>query len=217
MRQRAYLVAVSLIAVVSLFANLFFIRNKIQSGNSGLKVVRVIDGDTFDLQDKTRIRLWSTDAPEAGLCGYQQAKDKLTDLVLNKNIRIGESFERGGRLIALVYVNNTLVNAEILKSGWGRSDSYSHSEREKIRQAYQYARKNKLGIFSELCYQKTNPENPQCNIKGNIDKETDKKTFFLPECREYSSVVVELDRAEQWFCSEEEAIQAEYKKAAHCP
>jgi endonuclease YncB( thermonuclease family) len=215
MRQRVYLVAVSLVALVSLLANFFLLKDKLAPA-SGQKVVRVIDGDTLDLLDKTRIRLWSIDAPEAGLCGYQPAKDRLTELVLNKNIRIGESFERGGRLIALIYVNNTLVNAEMLKNGWGRSDSYNHSEREKIRQAYQYARSNKLGIFSELCYQKTNPKNPACNIKGNIDKITDKKTYFLPECREYASVVVELNRGEQWFCQESEAIANGFAKATHC-
>jgi len=60
--------------------------------------------------------------------------------------------------------------------------------------------------------------NPECDIEGNLGKREhgEKKTYHYSGCSEYDRVVVELDIGEQWFCSEEEAIKAGYKKSEHC-
>ena len=50
--------------------------------------------------------------------------------------------------MALVYVDNKLVNEEILKEGWGRFHSDNHSAREILKSAGDNARAKSLGIFS---------------------------------------------------------------------
>jgi len=75
-------------------------------------VVNVIDGDTFDVNPEWirngekggRVRIANMDAPEEGQSGYQAAKDRLTDLILNKQVTLGPAlnFDRG-RLVCEVY------------------------------------------------------------------------------------------------------------------
>ena len=57
-------------------------------------VTNVVDGDTVDVNvdlgfkvySKQRIRLAGIDTPERGQPGYQEAKDRVTELVLNKQV-----------------------------------------------------------------------------------------------------------------------------------
>ena len=87
---------------------------------------------------------------------------------------------------------------------------------EKIKEAGGVARQNKIGIFSPACYQ-NEPENPKCKIKGTLDeKSPDRKLYLKPSCAYYDSVVVEKYLGEQWFCSEQEAIQAGFSKSPNC-
>ena len=48
------------------------------------EVKRVLDGDTFETKEGQFIRLASTHAPEKGLCGSQEAKQELENLILNQ-------------------------------------------------------------------------------------------------------------------------------------
>ena len=51
------------------------------------KVTRVIDGDTFETdRRKNPVRLANVDTPEKGEPGYQKAKDKLSELIMNKEV-----------------------------------------------------------------------------------------------------------------------------------
>ena len=57
-------------------------------------ITNVVDGDTVDVNvdlgfkvySKQRIRLAGIDTPERGQPGYQEAKDRVTELVLNKEV-----------------------------------------------------------------------------------------------------------------------------------
>mgnify|MGYP000639802180 CR=1 FL=1 len=51
-------------------------------------VTNVVDGDTLDLNNGDRIRFSGINTPETGECYYQEAKDFLSSLVLNKNVFI---------------------------------------------------------------------------------------------------------------------------------
>lgn len=60
------------------------------------KVVRIIDGDTFQVSPDWQwdnkkgniVRPRGYDTPELGEPGYQAAKDKLTTLILDKEVEI---------------------------------------------------------------------------------------------------------------------------------
>jgi hypothetical protein len=54
---------------------------------------------------------------------------------------------------------------------------------------------------------------PACTIKGNVSTDSGERIFHTPEQEYYSATTVRLDRGERWFCSEEEAYQAGWRKA----
>jgi micrococcal nuclease len=206
--------------VISLSINFYFL-NVLKEQN---QVVEVVDGDTFQLKSGKRVRLIGVDAPEYDRCGGKEARQFLESIVKNKTVTIKEEVqETFGRSLALVYIGKTLVNEEVLKAGWGRPDYRKNSQRDKLTAAYHFARDKKLGIFSSLCRQensstnKSNNQQNECNIKGNIDKNTYQKFYHLPGCKHYNEVVIEKDIGERYFCSEEEAQKAGFKKASGCP
>ena len=211
----------SLILLVLLFPSVIlniFLSDKLKKSQEGIKVLGVLDGDTLVLEGKTRVRLRSVDAPEIAFCGGRQAKELLEKLVNNKIVLVKETIlDTKGRPMALIYANGKLINEEILKQGWGRFHSDDTSAREALKSAYDTAREKSLGIFSPKCRQTENPDNPKCNIKGNIDKNSDRVNYYFPGCPQYEFTIVEKDLGEDWFCTEKEAQKAGFTKALNCP
>lgn len=74
------------------------------------KVIKVIDGDTYDLLVDTttmRIRMDGIDAPERGMPFYKVAKEYLGDLCVGQNIKIiTTKKDRYKRFIANSYLEN---------------------------------------------------------------------------------------------------------------
>jgi len=190
---------------------------KTKTNTNLVEVDRVIDGDTFIIKDQAgrQIRLMSVNAPEDGLCGSLEATEKLKELVANKKVRIeGEINDHFGRLLALVYVDDVLINEQMILSGWARFTSTASKESEKLKLAFNKAKEEKLGVFGKICYQIINKDNPKCTIKGNVRE--GKKTYFFQGCGNYSNVALELDQGDRWFCSEPEAKASGFIKSANC-
>ena len=51
-----------------------------------------------------------------------------------------------------------------------------------------------------------------CTIKGNISKKGE-RIYHLPGQENYDDIVITLSKGERWFCSEEEAVNAGWRKA----
>lgn len=209
-------VIIFLLLVISTFSlgtNLFFYK-RLQSENT---VVEVVDGDTFQLSSGKRVRLMGVDAPEIDRCGGREAKERLTELISNKNVTLSEeTTEAYGRSLALVYIGNTFVNKIMLEQGLARTDYRKNSQRDALTSAYHTAKEAKIGIFSSLCRQQGEIPAGKCLIKGNIDKNTYEKFYHLPECNHYNEVVIDQDLGEGYFCSEQQAIESGFRKAAGC-
>lgn len=183
---------------------------------SGNIVTKVFDGDTFDLKNGTRVRLLDLDSPETGLCGYDEAKHRLEELVLGKFVTIKEkAYEPYNRDQGLVYAGDKLINEIMLKEGWGRIKYNPSSQHERLKAAAKSAKENKQGIFGLNC-QWDQPAG-KCKIKANIDEDTLKKSYHLLNCRDYDRVIIDLDRGEKFFCNEKEAQAAGFAKAVNCP
>lgn len=202
---------------LSVILNIFFSR-ELKKSQKGIEVLGVIDGDTLVLEGKTRLRLRSVDAPELEYCGGKEAKELLEKLVKDKVVLVKEQIiDVKGRPMALVYVDEKLVNEEILKEGWGRFHSDDTSAREVLKSAYDNAKGKSLGIFSSKCRQTQNPDKPKCNIKGNIDKNSDRRNYYFPGSAQYDFTIVEKDTGEDWFCTEKEAQKAGFTRSLTCP
>ena len=102
---------------------------------------RVLDGDTIDVSGE-RIRLHGIDAPEkrqtctvAGVgydCGKSAAR-ALSVLINGRDVTCkGNKRDRYGRLIAVCYVGDKNVNAEMVREGWALA--YRRYSRDYMRQ-----------------------------------------------------------------------------------
>ena len=210
----------SLLAIVSAILVYFYQQIQTYQKQQDLFLVtEVLDGDTLIIAPDQSMRLANIDTPSIDNCFGQEAKDFLTNLILNQRVNIiSVGRDAYKRTVALVYLpDGQLVNEIMAQNGLGIYTSTKTDEREKINQAVESARNNQIGIFSQTCSQTENIDNPKCNIKGNIGKHDREKYYHLPECAEYNRTIVELHLGEQWFCSEKEANQAGYNKSKNCP
>ena len=76
------------------------------------KIKKVIDGDTIEIKDGTRIRIAGFDAPELEASGGKAAKQKLQK-ILPRGKQIGISAEKAksyGRSVRKVTINGKPIN-----------------------------------------------------------------------------------------------------------
>lgn len=185
---------------------------------SNTRVSAVHDGDTFTLKDGQRVRLLGANAPELGNCYADDATEKLSFLVLGKDVRITEEKrDTYGRRMGLVYVEDMLINDIMIREGYARPDYTPNSQSEVLKNAYVEAKADHRGIHSDTC-KKMNPtpESKECVIKGNIDKATGDHFYHLPSCRHYNQIVLDEDTGEKFFCSEKDAALAGFRLAPDC-
>lgn len=205
--------------------------------NEVYRVISVIDGDTFKIADTTRVRLMGIDSPEKGECYYQEAKQALSDLILNKQVKLEKDItdqDYYGRLLryAILQVkggDNILINDYLVSNGLALATSIPPDKhyRELLQAGQEEARRNKLGLWSKCDYPKDNeaerreqdskPDNPDCIIKGNISERGYGKTYLVPGCDNYNRVKIDKRKGEQYFCTEQEALQAGFRRATNCP
>lgn len=201
------------VLVVSVLLNIFLLIYK--PNTPGVKVIGVIDGDTVVLEGKSRVRLRYIDAPEKGLCGFDEASKALEELVVGKSVRIEETIpDQYGRGMALVYAGNTFINQKMIESGWVRYHHDTTSKTDDIKEASDKAKAKKLGVYGTC--QSDTPEDPKCIIKGNIDDNSTRRNYYLPTCAQYKFTIVEKDMGEGWFCTEKEAVAAGFTRAKTC-
>lgn len=222
-KKRTLGYAIGLLVVVLAGLNLYLtIQNKSLIGEiSQLRkntiVTEALDGDSLQLANGQMIRLSNINTPELENCGGQEAKKRLKELVEGKSIRFEFiDFDVFHRTLGLVYIDNTLANEIMLREGLARFEATPTHEKEKLKEAYDFALNNRIGIFSQKCLA-LEPDFPGCLIKGNISRNTkQKKTYHFPGCSTYEQVMVEKDLGENWFCSEKEAEKAGYIKSENC-
>jgi micrococcal nuclease len=182
----------------------------------GEKVIEVVDGDTFKINSFTSVRLYGIDAPELKYCYGSEAKEALSKKIIGKTVILKElKIDIYRRVMALVYLDGELISEYMVKNGFAESHRDAGTQTDAINEAEDFAKQNKLGIFSAKCYQ-LSPPNPKCVIKGNITQYDGTKYYFVPGCNHYTSVVIEKFKGEDWFCSESEAKSAGFTKAPEC-
>jgi len=201
-------------------------------------VSKVIDGDTIKIKDGKKVRLIGIDAPEKGECYYSKSADFLRELLLGKYARLekdiseADNYDRWLRYVIIPADknkgDNILVNDYLVKEGQAKSVSSSPDlrYRDLMATSQQKAIRENKGIWKACQYepeylkyreQNTEPPSENCLIKGNISERGYGKTYLLPGCDNYKTVKIDLRKGEQYFCSEEEAQKAGFRKATNCP
>ena len=198
-----------------------------------IKVTRVIDGDTIEIEGGERVRYIGIDTPETVdprkpvQCFGVEASNKNKELVEGKTVRLEKDItdrDKYNRLLRYVYVGDTFINLELVKQGFAYSYSYPPDIKyqEQFVKAQQEAKDANQGLWSACPVQTAIPapqENSSassCLIKGNISA-SGEKIYHLPDCGSYLKTRIDEARGEKWFCSESEAQSAGWRKALNCP
>lgn len=194
-------------------------------------VERAIDGDTIELSDGRRVRYIGIDTPESVKpdtpveCFGKEASGRNRELVEGKTVRLVKDVSETdtyGRLLRYVYIGNTFVNRTLVEEGYAHAITIPPdvSLTDELRAAERNARERNVGLWS-MCKNEDDriiapAEEPSCPIKGNIN-EAGEKIYHVPGCDYYERTVVDEAKGERWFCSEDEARSAGWRKAGNCP
>ena len=203
-------------------------------------VTRVIDGDTIEIEGGNKVRYIGIDSPElvdprkpVQFFGIE-ASNKNKELVLNKKVRLEKDVtetDKYGRLLRYVYIGNTFINLELVRQGYAYSYSYPPDIKyqDQFVEAQRQAKEQNKGLWgscpvttqtgapattSSPIPQQTQ-QSSSCDIKGNIS--SGGHIYHLPGCGSYNQTVINESQGEKWFCSEEEAVAAGWRKAKNCP
>ncbi len=194
--------------------------------------VRYIGIDTPETVDPTR--------PVA--CFGKEATNFNRQLVEGKFVKLEKDVsetDKYQRLLRYVYIDlpdrgQVMVNEELVKEGFAFSLTYPPDVKyqERFLQAQRWAREQLQGLWKSCpigssaaptpnqlgvnINDDTGEQKSGCTIKGNISAKAE-KIYHLPGCGSYDKTVVNLNAGEKWFCTENEAIAAGWRKAKNCP
>jgi len=114
------------------------------------RVTKVIDGDTFIIEGGHPVRLLGIDADESGYPCYEEAKQKLEELVLKKEVKLikgNNNHDQYCRYLRYPFINDKNISLQLVKRGFATSRFSANQTKYKdaIRQAEQKAQENKVG------------------------------------------------------------------------
>lgn len=135
------------------------------------KVTRVIDGDTFETEKGEKVRLIGINAPEISDIFGQEAKQHLSDLILNKTVdlqndNISNDRDRYQRLLRYVFLDGVDINKKMISDGFAFAYlKYPFSNSIEYEQAQIQAKETYNGIWGNS------------KKKTIINEHEEKKTF----------------------------------------
>lgn len=203
-----------------------------------VELVEVIDGDTIKVKyngNIEKIRYLLVDTPETnhqtlGKQPYgEEAKVRNKELLNSGDVTIefdvGNRFDDYDRMLAYIYVDGVSVQETLLEEGLARvAYVFPPNTRylDMFENASEFAKDAQIGVwetnnyvtsrgFNASIMEDSNElvtESPgKCEIKGNINRQG-KKIYHIRGGKYY-----EQTNPEEWFCSEQEAQNAGYKKS----
>ena len=192
------------------------------------KVRRVIDGDTIEIESGQRVRYIGIDTPETVdprktvQCFGQEAAAKNRELVEGKTVELEKDVsetDKYGRLLRYVYFDNVFVNDYLVRQGYAYASSYPPDVRyqDQFTQAQSEAQQSGSGLWSacpanQRSTSAINQPSGICLIKGNISS-SGEKIYHMPGQKYYDKTVIDTSRGEKWFCTEQDAQSAGWRKS----
>lgn len=143
-------IIVAILAFALSYLLVLFVINRLATGSEESTfthtVSRVIDGDTVEMADGSKVRLAGIDTPERGECGFDEARLALEALVLEKRVALTpsgqEDTDKYGRLIRYVDFEKgkgfsddagfLLIEKGLAKARYDSRDGYGEHKRQDI-------------------------------------------------------------------------------------
>lgn len=131
------------------------------------KVVRIVDGDTFEIEGGQKVRLIGIDTPETVApnkpvaCFGQEASNKTKEIIMGQEVKLEKDIsetDKYGRLLRYVYVANpeatsesVFVNDFLVKSGYAQVSTYPPDVKYQnlFLESQRYAKENNLGLWGK--------------------------------------------------------------------
>jgi len=210
------------------------------------RITSIIDGDTLKIKTGTlktrKVRLIGINSPEKGECYFAESKQALKDITQSKTINIEKDIsglDKYNRLLRYIIAinpdpeqDNISVNYYMIRNGFAFyvSSPPDNRYRDLFITAQRQAQTDNLGLWKDCDYteqvsaeaealreQNTEPTNSECLIKGNISDAGYGKTYLYPGCDNYDRTIIDTQKGESYFCTEQEAEEAGFRRATNCP
>jgi len=200
------------------------------------QVTRVVDGDTIEVSmagATYKVRYIGVDTPETvdprrpvG-CYGREASERNRQLVEGKTVELEKDISETddfGRLLRYVWADGEMVNAELVREGYAVAATYPPDvkHQELFLALQREAMDAGLGLWGPACATPTAPpatgaceysDTAQPVIKGNISQSTGEKIYHVPGGEFYDKTVVDEAAGERWFCTEQEAVAAGWRRS----
>ncbi len=125
-----------------------------------VKIKKIIDGDTIEMEDGRKLRYIGIDTPETvdprrpDGCFGKEASEVNKQLVEGKEVRLEKDVSETdvfGRILRYVWVGDVFVNDYLVRQGFAKAVSFPPDIKfqEQFRQAEAEARENKRGLWAD--------------------------------------------------------------------
>lgn len=178
-------------------------------------------------------------------CFGKEASKQMHKLVNGKTVVLERNpagdRDKYKRLLRYISLNGEDIGAAMIRDGFAFSyKQFPHPRLEEYNLLEREAREAIRGLWGNVCeYSKTHsaastvksrvkskavkskapttskPTKSSCVIKGNISGKKE-KIYHLPSCGSYQKTTIDSATGERWFCSEQEATAAGWRKAGNC-
>jgi endonuclease YncB( thermonuclease family) len=182
--------------ITGLIASNYYLFSSLQTNNlESSLVIRVLDGDTLELQDSRRLRLLNINAPEKSSPNFNpsfQFLKQLENQIIQFEITESDRYERS---LSRIYHNNNYINLQIVKEGYASKFLVDKSELSLFSKAEAQAIREEKGIWKHSQYNgcfKTEIDKkeefviisnkcPKINMHSFTLKDESTKTFTFPD------------------------------------
>lgn len=199
--------------------------------------VRLIGVDTPETVDsRTVVQCFGQEASS-----YLKAKLTSKSVVIEADPTQSDRDEYD-RFLRYVYLDGEDVGLSIIKNGYGHEYTYNvpYQKQSEYKTAEKYAENNNLGLWSpSTCNGNTTQpasssasgstsssststttpttttepkSSANCVIKGNINNKGE-KIYHVPGQQYYDKTIITPSKGERYFCTEEEAVNAGWRKS----
>jgi len=194
----------------------------------------VVDGDTIEvLMSGTtyKVRYIGVDTPETvdprrpvG-CYGREASERNRQLVEGKTVGLEKDVsetDKYERLLRYVWLDGEMVNAVLVREGYAMASTYPPDVKyqDLFLSLQGEARDAGLGLWGPACI--PTPVAPgvcdysgtdQPVIKGNMSQTAGEKIYHVPGGEYYDKTVIDEPAGERWFCTEQEAVAAGWRRS----